>query len=377
MSNDYYQILGVAKGASDDEIKKAYRKLAHKHHPDKTGGDEAKFKEINEAYQVLSDKSKRQQYDQFGQTFDQASRGGAGGGYAQGGFGGWDFSGFQGFGRQAGGFSSEGGYGDEEDLQDIFANFFGGQGRGGGRRKKRGKDIQVDVEISFEEMITGATRQINLRKRTVCDNCNGTGGEKGSELKTCSTCDGVGRVEKVSRSFFGSFSQVTECPDCLGAGKRYEKKCSKCGGDGRVMADSQIEINIPAGIADGQTLSMNGAGEAGGTGAVPGDLYINVHVKEHKEFQRKGQDILISVQIPFSVAALGGETIIETIEGRLSLKIPSGTQSGELFRVKGKGVPDLRSGARGNQLVKVIVRIPKSLNREQKRLLEELKQSGE
>ncbi|HAI74331.1 MAG TPA: molecular chaperone DnaJ [Candidatus Moranbacteria bacterium] len=373
MSNDYYQILGISKGASDDEIKKAYRKLAHKHHPDKAGGDEAKFKEINEAYQVLSDKSKRQQYDQFGQTFDQAGRGG---GSAQGGFGGWDFSGFQGFGGQSGGFSSQGGFDEEGDLQDIFANFFGGQSRGG-RRKKRGKDIQVDAEISFEEMVIGATRKINLRKSTICDNCNGTGGEKGSELKTCSTCGGAGRVEKVSRSFFGSFSQVTECPDCQGAGKRYEKLCSKCGGDGRVMAESQIEINIPAGIADGQTISMSGAGEAGGAGAIPGDLYINVHIKEHKEFQRKGQDILSSVQIPFSVAALGGETVIETIEGRLSLKIPSGTQSGELFRIKGRGVPDLHSGARGNQLVKVIVRIPKNLSREQKRLLEELKQSGE
>lgn len=371
MSNDYYQILGVSKGASDDEIKKAYRKLAHKYHPDKAGGDEAKFKEINEAYQVLSDKSKRQQYDQFGQTFDQSASSADRGR----GFGGWDFSGFQGFGGQAGGFSSQGGFGDEEDLQDIFSNFFG-QSRGG-RRKKRGKDIQVDVEISFEEMITGATRKINLRKRTICDNCNGTGGEKGSELKTCSTCGGAGRVEKVSRSFFGSFSQVTECPDCHGVGKRYEKKCSKCGGDGRVMGESQVEINIPAGIDDGQTLSMNGAGEAGGAGAIPGDLYINIHIKKHKEFVRKGQDILSSVEIPFSVAALGGETIIETVEGRLTLKIPAGTQSGELFRIKGKGVPDLHSGARGNQLVKVIVRIPKSLSREQKRLLEELKQSGE
>lgn len=368
MANDYYQILGVSRGASDDEIKKAYRKLAHKYHPDKSGGDEAKFKEINEAYQVLSDKSKREQYDRFGRTFDQ---GAAGGGQ---GFGGFDFSGFQGFGGQ-GGFSSQGGFG-EEDLQDIFANFFGGERRGGGRRR-RGKDIQVDVEISFEEMITGAKREINLRKSSVCDNCNGTGGEKGSELKTCQTCGGAGRVEKVSRSFFGSFSQVTECPDCHGVGKRYDKKCSKCGGDGRVMKDTKVEINIPAGIDDGQTLSMNGAGEAGGAGAAAGDLHINVHVKKHKEFLRKGQDILSSVEIPYSVAALGGETIIETIEGRLTLKIPSGTQSGELFRIKGKGVPDLHSGTRGNQLVKVIVRIPKNLSREQKRILEELNRAGE
>ncbi|MCX6762002.1 MAG: molecular chaperone DnaJ [Candidatus Moranbacteria bacterium] len=371
MSNDYYNILGVSKGASDDEIKKAYRKLAHKHHPDKTGGDEAKFKEINEAYQVLSDKSKRSQYDQYGQTFDQAGRSGAGGGQGFGGFSsqggpasGWDFS-SQGFGFDGG------------DFEDIFSSIFSG-GRGGSTtRRKRGKDIQVDVEIDFAEMVSGAKRQINLRKSTICDRCDGAGGEKGSELKTCATCGGAGRVQKISRSFFGSFSQVAECPDCHGVGKIISKKCSKCRGDGRVMAENKLDIEIPAGIADGQTLSMQGAGEAGGVGGVPGDLYINVHVRAHKEFKRNGQDILSSVEIPFSVAALGGETIIETIDGRLTLKIPSGTQSGEQFRVKGKGVPNLHSGSRGNQIVKVIVRIPKRLNREQKRLLEELGQLGE
>jgi len=373
MANNYYDTLGVSKGASDDEIKKAYRKLAHKHHPDKSGGDEAKFKEINEAYQVLSDKSKRLQYDQFGQTFDQAGRSGAGGGQ---GFEGFDFSGFgSGFSAQGGpasGWEFGGG-----DFEDIFSSIFSGSRGGSAMRRKRGKDIQVDVEIDFSEMVSGATRQINLRKSTVCDRCDGTGGEKGSEFKTCATCGGAGRVQKVSRSFFGSFSQVAECPDCHGAGKRVEKKCTKCGGDGRVMADNQLEISIPAGIANGQTLSMQGAGEAGGVGGASGDLYINVHVRAHKEFKREGQDILSSVEIPFSVAALGGETIIETIEGRLTLKIPSGTPSGEKFRIKGKGVPDLHSGSRGNQIVKVIVRIPKRLTREQRRILEELNQLGE
>jgi molecular chaperone DnaJ len=371
MANNYYDTLGVSKGASDDEIKKAYRKLAHKHHPDKSGGDEAKFKEINEAYQVLSDKTKRSQYDQFGQTFDQAGRSGTGGGQ---GFGGFDFSGFQGFG--GGGQSADFEFGGG-DFEDIFSSIFSGGRGGSATRRKRGKDIQVDVEIDFSEMVSGATRQINLRKSTTCDHCSGTGAEKGSELKTCSTCGGAGRVQKVSHSFFGNFSQVAECPDCHGAGKRVEKKCTHCGGDGRVMANSQLEIKIPAGIADGQTLSMSGAGEAGGVGGVSGDLYINVHVKAHKDFKRNGQDILSSVEIPFSIAALGGETIIETIEGQLTLKIPAGTQSGEQFRVKGRGVPDLHSGARGNQIVKVIVRIPKKLNREQRRLLEELSQLGE
>jgi molecular chaperone DnaJ len=376
MAKNFYDTLGVSKGASDDEIKKAYRKLAHKYHPDKSGGDEAKFKEINEAYQVLSDKTKRSQYDQFGQTFEQAGRSGAGGGQGFGGFSaqggpasGWDFSGFSG---GEGGFEFGG-----SDFEDIFSSIFSGGRGGGATRRKRGKDIQVDVEIDFFEMVSGAKRQINLRKSTVCDRCDGTGGEKGSELKTCSTCGGAGRVQKVSRSFFGNFSQVAECPDCHGAGKRVDKKCSKCGGDGRVMAETKLDIEIPAGIADGQTLSMQGAGEAGGVGGVSGDLYINVHVREHRQFKRSGQDILSSVEIPFSVAALGGETIIETIDGRLTLKIPSGTQSGEQFRVKGKGVPDLHSGARGNQIVKVLVRIPKKLNREQRRLLEELNQLGE
>ncbi len=371
MANNYYDTLGVSKGASDDEIKKAYRKLAHKHHPDKAGGDEAKFKEINEAYQVLSDKTKRSQYDQFGQTFEQAGRSGGGAGQ---GFGGFDFSGFQGFGGGGQGADFEFGGG---DFEDIFSSIFSGGRGGASTRKKRGKDIQVDVEIDFAEMVSGAKRQINLRKNTTCYYCDGTGGEKGSELKICSTCGGAGRVQKVSRSFFGNFSQVAQCPDCHGVGKVISKKCSKCGGDGRVMAETELEIEIPAGIADGQTLSMQGAGEASGVGGVFGDLYINVHVRAHKELKRSGQDILSSVEVPFSVAALGGETIIETIDGRLTLKIPSGTQSGEQFRVKGKGVPDLHSGVRGNQIVKVIVRIPRKLNREQRRLLEELGQLGE
>ncbi|MFZ2192784.1 MAG: molecular chaperone DnaJ [Candidatus Moraniibacteriota bacterium] len=372
MASNYYDLLGVSKGASDDEIKKAYRKMAHKYHPDKSGGDEKKFKEINEAYQVLSDKTKRSQYDQFGQTFDQAGRSGGG----QGGFGGsasgWDFSGFQGAGGQ--GFDFEFGGG---GFEDIFSSIFGGGQSRGASRKKRGKDIQVDVEITFEEMVSGAKRQINLRKSTVCDACSGTGGEKNSQEKTCPTCGGAGRVQKVGHGFFGNFSQVVECPDCSGVGKIQERKCSKCGGDGRTMKDNQLEIDIPAGIDNGQTLSMSGAGEAGERGAVAGDLYINVHVKPHREFMRKGQDILSSVEVPFSVAALGGETLIKTIEGDLTLKIPQGTQSGEQFRVKGRGIPNLHSGARGNQIVKVIVRIPRKISRDQKNLLEELQRLGE
>jgi len=264
MKKDYYDILGVSKSASDDDIKKAYRRLAHQYHPDKSGGDEKKFKEVNEAYQVLSDKAKRQQYDQFGQTFEQAGAGGQG-------FGGFDFSGFQGFGGQ--GFNFDFG---EGGFEDIFSDIFGGSTRT--RRKARGRDIQVDVEISFSEMVSGATRTMNLYKNSVCERCGGEGGEPGTSLKTCSTCHGSGQVRKTSRSFFGSFSQVTTCSECQGSGSIFEKKCSQCGGDGKYKKEEQIEIKIPAGIADGQTISMEGQGEAGQRGARPGNLYVIVHI---------------------------------------------------------------------------------------------------
>ena len=368
MAKDYYEILGVSKSSSDEEIKKAYRKLAHKHHPDKAGGDEAKFKEINEAYQVLSDKTKRAQYDQFGQTFGQGGFSGAGG---QG--GGFDFSGFD-FGN----FSQGGNGGFEfqfggEDLGDIFSSVFGGGRRSG--RTRRGRDIQVDVEIDFFEMALGTKRKVTLRRSVECDRCAGTGGETGAQKKTCPTCQGSGRVQKTNRSFFGSFSQVTVCPECQGEGKVFEKKCSKCGGDGRVKDESEITIEIPAGISDGQTISLEGEGEAGERGARAGDLYVLVHVKPHPKFSRKGNDILSTEEISFSLAALGGETEIETLYGKLILKIPAGTQPGETFRVKEKGVPDVHGRGRGNHLVKITVRVPQKLSREQKRLIEELEKS--
>lgn len=361
---DYYEILGVKKDASDDEIKKAYRKLAHKYHPDKAGGDEKKFKEVNEAYQVLSDKTKRAQYDRFGQTFGQGGFS-AGGGPASG----WDFSDF--FSR--GGAGSQQGFNFEfggMDFEDIFSNVFGGgQGR---NRRPRGQDIQVDVEITFDEMVRGTRKKINLYKSAKCDRCSGTGGEPGAQVKTCPTCKGTGRVQKTTRSFFGSFSQVSVCPECSGEGKVYDKKCSKCGGDGRTKENQEVEINVPAGIADGQTISIQGAGEAGPKGAASGDLYVLVHVRPHEKFTRSGNDILSQEHIGFSLATLGGEKEIDTIEGKLILKIPSGTQSGETFRIKDKGVPDIHGRGRGNQMVKIIVDIPKKLSRDQKRLIEEL-----
>lgn len=365
MAKNFYDILGVGKGASDDEIKKAYRKLAHKYHPDKTGGDDAKFKEINEAYQVLSDKSKRQQYDQFGQTFDQRGGGGQG-------FGGFDFSGFQqGFNGQGFEFG--------EGFEDIFSDIFGGGFGGGGRRRdarQTGRDIQVDVEISFEESVSGAHRDVSILRRVVCDVCHGNGGEPGSKEEDCPTCHGTGQVRQNVRSFFGTIQQVTTCPTCQGIGKTFSKKCHKCGGDGRVKEQQSIHIDVPAGIDDGQTLSLQGQGEAGERGAKGGDLYVTVHVKSHQKFVRKGNDILSKEHIAFSQAVLGDKIEVQTISGKVKMKVPAGTQSGEVFRIKGEGVPHLGRSGKGDQMVTIIVDVPKSPTREQKKIIEDLGKAG-
>ncbi len=356
MAKDYYDILGVGKNASDDEIKKAYRKLAHKYHPDKSGGDAEKFKEINAAYQVLSDKSKRQQYDQFGQTFDQR-----GGGFGQGGF--------QGFGGAQGFDFGEG-------FEDIFSDIFGGGFSGGSRRRdsrRSGSDIQVDVEITFEEMVKGAHRDIEIYSKVLCDVCKGSGGEPGSKEETCPTCHGSGQIQKTVRSFFGTFAQAFVCPTCQGTGKTFAKKCHKCSGEGRVKQNRKIPIDIPAGISDGQTISLQGFGEAGEKGASNGDLYVIVRVHKHSKFVREGNNVISSEYISFAQAALGDKISVDTIDESMTMKIPAGTQSGELFRIKGKGVPHLGRGGRGDHLVKIIVQIPKNLSRHQRKLIEELK----
>ena len=360
---DYYKTLGVEKNASDDEIKKAFRKLAHKYHPDKKGGDEKKFKEINQAYQVLSDKTKRQQYDQFGQNFEQAGAGQGSGGF--------DFSGFQGFsGRQGGfeGFSAQGG---ATGWEDIFSDVFGGGARAGSRQKT-GRDIQADVEISFEEMVNGARRELKLYKSTACSACGGSGGEPGSKEETCSKCKGAGQVKKTIKSFFGTFVQASVCPACRGKGKTFSQKCRKCGGDGRVKEYQNIEVEIPAGIQSGQTISLRGQGEAGELGTPAGDLYITVRVKPHNKLGRENDNIISSEEITFPQAALGDKIEVETIGEKLKMKIPSGTQSGEIFRIRGKGIPHLGSRSKGDHLVKIIIKTPQRLSREQKRLMKEL-----
>lgn len=354
---DYYKTLGVEKSASEEEIKKAYRKLAHKYHPDKEGGDEEKFKEINEAYQVLSDKSKRSQYDQFGQTFNGA--GGSGSGFD-------GFSGFGGFGQ--GGF---GGFSGASGWEDVFSDIFGG-----GRNKYHqevGRDIQADIEITFEEMVKGVKKEMKLYKNVKCAECDGRGGASGSKEETCPDCKGSGRIRKSVRTILGTISQQAVCDKCKGRGKVYSEKCKKCGGEGIHKQEKSIDINIPAGIDNGQTISIQGEGEAGKQGAPSGDLFVTIHIKKHPKFIRRGDDIISEEDISFSQAVLGDKIEVETIDGRFSMKIPDGTQSGEIFRIRNAGVPHLRGGGRGHHLVKIIVVIPKKISRRQKELIAELK----
>lgn len=361
---NYYDRLGVAKDASEDEIKKAFRKLAHKYHPDKGGGDEKKFKEINEAYQVLSSKEKRRQYDHTGQTFSgNAGRSNPNQGQ---GFGGFDFSGQGG----APGFDFSG-----TGFEDIFSDMFGGGGRSRSHGRS-GADIQVDVEISFEEMVKGVKKEIRLRKLSACDTCHATGGKPGTKENKCSECQGAGQVRRVSHTIFGAFEQAVICERCHGRGKVYAEKCPTCKGTTRVHKEESVSIDIPAGIDDKQTLSLRGGGASGEDGGTPGDLFINVRIRPHPSLKRQGDDIVSRLEITFAEAALGEKLTIETIEGDMTMKIPAGTQPGEVFRVRGKGVPHLGQYGRGDQLVTVFLRVPKKLSRDEKELIEKLGKIG-
>ncbi len=370
MAKDYYKILGVEKGASQDEIKKAYRKLAHQYHPDKPGGDEAKFKEVNEAYQVLGNAQKRQQYDQFGQTFGQ-------GGAPGGGFGGFSW---EDFARASGGQGPfQGGQQNVEfdfgDLGDVFGDLFGfgrsSRARRGGRAS-RGGDIQAEMTVTFHEAVFGADKIIELYKLITCPHCSGNGAEPGTKIETCKTCGGRGQVEQVQRTILGAMRSARVCPDCRGEGKIPSQKCRQCRGEGRVKQNEKIKIKIPAGISDGETIRLSGKGEAGARGATAGDLFIGVRVTPDPQFKREEDNILSNIDISFSQAALGTKIPITTLEGEVSLKIPAGTQSGKVFRLKDKGVPHLRSRGRGDHLVTVNVVTPTGLSRQQKKLFEEL-----
>jgi len=360
---DYYQILGISRSASVEEIKKAYYKLAHKYHPDKGSGDEKKFKEINEAYQVLSDKEKRSQYDRFGQVFE----GGAAGAEP-----GSDF--VWNWGRS--GEDSEFDFG---DLGEMVEEMFG-FGRTQGQRKRdlrRGKDIEVDLEIPLEETLRGRERDISLYKMIFCLRCQGQGAEPGTSVKECFSCRGTGQVQQIRRTFFGSFTRSVICPECGGEGKKPEKPCNVCKGEGRIKGQENIKIFIPAGVDSNQVIKVEGRGEAGRRGGKPGDLYIRIFIKKHPIFKRKGDDLYISLPIFFSQAALGEEIEAPTLEGsKILLRIPSGTESGKILRISNKGIPHFSGYGRGNLYFELVVKTPKKLTKRQRDLLEKLKEEG-
>ncbi len=368
MANNYYETLGVEKNASADEIKKAYRKLAHKYHPDKGVGNESKFKEVNEAYQVLSDNEKKSQYDQYGQTFEDAQRngqghpgggfGGAGGPFGAGGF---DFSGFGGQG------------GVEFDLGDIFGDLFGGQ-RQRQERRTRGIDLEMPLTITFEEAVFGVKRSITLEKKDACKTCEGSGAKPGTKVVTCSVCHGQGQIRTQRRTVFGNVASSSICEKCEGSGQVPEDPCSTCKGTGIMRQQKTIEVQIPAGIDDGQRVRVTGEGELGYRGSKPGDLYLSIRVKQHKEFKRQNTDLFKDLPISFTQAALGTKIEVETLDGKIELKIPAGTQAGKILRVGGKGVPIINSTKRGDLFITIRVIIPHKLSKEESELLKKLAQ---
>lgn len=356
MAKDYYETLGLQKGASRDEVKKAFRKLAAKYHPDKKTGDEAKFKEISEAYAVLGDEKRKAEYDTYGHSFNSAN------GAQGGGFGGFNWSDFQQAAGQGGSF--------EFDMSDLFGDMFGG-----GRRAQqaRGRDISIDIELQFQEAVFGVTRKVLLTKNNTCSHCDGTGAKKGTEMTDCTTCNGQGRVRETRQSFMGQVQTVRECSVCSGRGKVPKEKCGHCAGAGVARTEEEIEINIPAGIENGEMIRMTGRGEAIPNGSA-GDLYIKIHVKGHKTIKREGSTLMSNLHIKLSDALLGNTYKVETLDGGVEIKIPAGVKHGELLRIKGKGVP--QGSGRGDFMVKIQIDIPQKLSRKAKKLIEELKGEG-
>lgn len=354
---NYYDLLGIPKTATEEEIKTAFRKLAHKYHPDKKGGDEKKFKEVSEAYSVLSDKKKRTEYDTYGKTF-------AGQGGPQGGPSGFDFSNFQGFGGQGQNF--------EFDLGDIFGEFFGGSQQG--QRTRRGRDISIDLELPFRDAIFGTERRVLLAKTGICETCSGTGAKRGAKMITCSTCNGKGEIRESRNSFFGTFSSSRQCPRCFGRGEIPEAVCETCRGEGVVKREEEIHVVVPAGVEDGEMVRMPGRGEAA-PGAGAGDLYVKLHVKADPKFSRDGTNLQTSISIKLSDALLGAEYRLHTLDGDEQTSIPAGIRHGEIIRIRGKGVPHGR-GSRGDLLVRVDIDFPKKLSRSARELVEKLRGEG-
>ena len=353
---DYYEVLGVSKGASDDEIKKAYRKMAKQYHPDLHPGDkeaEAKFKECNEAYEVLSDSDKKAKYDRFGHAGVDPNYGaGAGGGFG----GGFDGMGFDGFG-------------------DIFSSFFGGGGFGGQRANpnapQRGGDIQSNITITFEEAAKGCKKTVEVNRIEVCDACSGSGAAAGSSAQTCPDCGGRGQVMTQQRTMLGVMQVSKPCPRCAGKGTIIPNPCQKCRGTGRLRKPAKVEVNIPAGIDDRQAINVRSQGNKGTNGGPAGDLRVGINVMPHKDFERDGYNVWYQTTISFAQAALGSELIVPTLDGNVKYSIPAGTQPGDVFKLKDRGIPNLNGRGRGDQLVKVNVEVPKKLTEKQKELLKQ------
>lgn len=349
---DYYEVLGLQKGASDNDIKKAFRKMAMKYHPDKNPGDkvaEEKFKEINEAYAVLSDPEKKEKYDRFGHAGVDPNSG---------------------FGGGAGGF---GGFGGFEDIFDMFGGAFGGFGGGSrGRRNngpRKGSDLQKAVTITFEEAAFGTKKEIRLNKYVKCKTCGGSGAAPGTSKKSCPKCGGTGEIRTAQRTPLGTFQSVSPCPDCNGTGEINETPCPDCGGSGKKRDNVTISVNIPAGVDNDSVIPIKGQGEPGVNGGPDGDLYIVINVEPHKIFERRGQDLWLEIPITFDQAALGDDIIVPTLEGKVSYKVPSGTQPDTIFRLKGKGIKSVRGNRKGDLYVKVNLEVPTKLNSKQKKAI--------
>ncbi len=358
MTKNYYDVLGVDKGASKDDIKKAFYKLAAKYHPDKKGGDEAKFKEVNEAYQTLSDDKKRKEYDTYGQTFNGTGPQGGG------------FSGFGGF--------NQGDFADMQfdfgDLGDIFGDMFGGGF--GGQRQKRGRDISLEIDVPFTEAIFGTERNVLISKISTCVTCSGSGAKVGSKKKTCTTCNGQGKVHDVKKTFMGNFQTVHTCSTCSGVGQVPEEKCHECKGHGVYSKREEINISVPAGISNGEMIRMTGMGEAVAQG-VTGDLYVKINVIPHKIWKREGNDLVVTHEIKLTDALLGAKHTIDGLDSTIDLEIAPGAQAGEVLRVKGRGVPYVHEkGRRGDVLVKLSIAMPKKLSKKAQSFIEGLKEEG-
>lgn len=365
---DYYEVLGIQKGASQDEVKKAFRKMALKYHPDKNPGDkdaEEKFKEVNEAYSILSDPEKRDKYDRFGFAGVDPSAG----------FGGAGTGGFGGFGGFGGGGFTGG-------FEDIFSDLFGGSGFGGftsgsARRTapQKGRDLQRNITIEFEEAAFGVKKEVPVNKLVKCKTCNGEGAAPGTQKKQCAKCHGTGMVTTVQRTAFGQFQNTRACPDCGGTGYTIDTPCPECKGQGSVRKTIKINVDIPAGVDTGSVIPIRGQGEPGQNNGPAGDLYIVIDVKPHKMFTRNGADLYLDFPISFEQAALGDEIIVPTLEGKVSYKIPAGTQPNTVFRLKGKGIKNLRTGKNGDMYVEVQLEVPTKLNAKQKDLISQLGKS--